>query len=131
MYWIDGFLGLMQHSTANKQLPCLRGQDQVVLVRSAVLNVLKFGNHTFSPYPPSIQQKMFVPEEGINILSQSPMSWSTNFNSGEILSIKNNVCDVNPWLALRRDRKMILNHGYGILNTETQHKFLKFTIMIQ
>ena len=99
MYWVDGFSGLNATFDAEDKQLCLRGQDQVVLVRSAVLNELKFGNHTFSPYPPSIQQKMFVPEEGINILSQSPMGWSTNFNSGEILSIKHNVCDVNPMVS--------------------------------
>ena len=49
MYWIEGHQGLEAEITEDIGEICIKGQGQVILLRSYVLTVIKVGDHTFSP----------------------------------------------------------------------------------
>ena len=96
MYWIAGHLGLEAQLEFSTEELCVRGQDPVILLRSYVLNILNIENHSFYPNSPQMESKLISPTNGTLITSEDIRGWGSEFNSGDILTVKGETCQLEP-----------------------------------
>ena len=96
MYWIEGYQGLEAEITEGLNEICIKGRDPVILLRSYVLNVIKVGEHNFAPENPTLPMRFITPENGTLIDSTAVRGWGSELNSGDILSVSDLTCRLNP-----------------------------------
>ncbi len=96
MYWIEGDSDLSTEINSQLEQLCIKGQDPVVLLRSHVLDIIQIDNYSFNPDAPSLQDKLISPINGTYIDSTPQRGWGSNFNSGDILSISQTECQLEP-----------------------------------
>ena len=96
MYWIEGYQGLEAEITEGINEICIKGQDPVILLRSYVLNVIQVGQHSFGPENPILPMRFVTPENGTLIDSTAIRGWGSELNSGDILSVSDQTCRLNP-----------------------------------
>ena len=99
MYWIEGYQGLEAEITEDIGEICIKGQDPIVLLRSYVLNVIKIGEHLFSPQNPMLQMRLITPENGTLVDSTEVRGWGAELESGDILSVSEQTCKLNPMVS--------------------------------
>ena len=99
MYWIEGYQGLEAEITEDIGEICIKGQDPVVLLRSYVLNVIKVGEHFFSPQNPILPMRLITPENGTLVDSTEVRGWGAELESGDILSVSEQTCKLNPMVS--------------------------------
>jgi hypothetical protein len=96
MYWIEGHQGLEAEITEGVGEICIKGQDPIILLRSYVLNVITVGDHTFSPKNPTLPMRFITPENGTLVDSTDVRGWGSELESGDILSVSKQTCELNP-----------------------------------
>ena len=96
MYWIEGFQGLNASISPESEQLCIKGQDLIILMRSNVLNIVEIDNHTFLPMQPLLPNRAIIPSEGWNITSSNLTDWGLLINTGDILSLDSDYCELNP-----------------------------------
>ena len=99
MYWIDGYQGLEAEITEDIDEICIKGQDPIILLRSYVLNVIKVGEHLFSPQNPVLPMRLITPENGTLVDSTDVRGWGAELESGDILSVSDQTCKLNPMVS--------------------------------
>ena len=99
MYWIEGHQGLEAEFGQEVTEICIKGQDPVILLRSYVLNVIQIGEHTFSPKLPKLPLRFITPSNGTLIDSSEIRGWGSELESGDILSVSEQSCQMNPMVS--------------------------------
>ena len=96
MYWVEGFQGLNASITPGSNQLCVKGQDTIVLMRSNVLNSVNIDNETFLPMQPLLPNRAIIPSDGWNITSSNLTGWGITISPGDILSLDNDNCELEP-----------------------------------
>ena len=99
MYWIDGYQGLEAEIESGISEICIKGQDPIVLLRAHTLNIIKIGNNTFSPELPTLPMHFITPKNGTLIDSTSVRGWGAEIMPGDILSMSESTCQLNPMVS--------------------------------